>query len=1460
MMSLMLRGKSQPISDLSSDLTEGISTRAGSSCHPRIELVEDKQGEPFNSRSDEEGVIFADTEELCGGKTLAERVGEDQHRVDAADLTDSVVVRQDERVKARKYRWGTSGNVFALNVPGGSYERVKDAFGYCVVVHDKLPIPEFHRFLQMNIKWKSEWGPWPLIKVTRKTLKKKKHVNKAVVFTAIFSSAKYHFLVVEMNRICQENYVRGATRKVWHRYRPEKGSPVNKDPLEGIGVIRADEEPFRVASWNVNGLREKISEVHKLMFDVGSGALCIQETLRRPSFWALKLNNWTVQTVFRSDQPGARGVSLAVSPEFSTASLAVDSQNIVSTKVFGGNLKAEIGVVGVYIPCRLGRKSALVKLAKTLTEIIKLNPTLPIILVGDFNTKPKQLKRWLTKVGLGMVRIESDQKTWMSADVNRKPSIIDHIVATSELAGFIKMKVMDEYTAVSDHAALLATVELENVVNTVELGDSFQDFDPGPKFIYSWEKGANVSKVRNDNRWLPLLTIPEDEPIFLDALALSFSDVSEEVAAQHGFGAEKEEKTGWRGNGNLSKKVLRLMSHRRKARECLLREIRNKGTELAIQAAKLEFDRLKKETSKVAMWERRNRWFQAIHKICAQKSTRGIWRWVKSMSKTSSGLKIAPVLRKDTGQLETNCDAIIKNWWKHYEDLSADESGSSKNRSFWEEKFPNIKEVLEPEALNALPLWPEICGTMKDHMKKGKAPGFDNITQEWLNIACDEKDPESGEYPAKPESPMGEVMLRLFQMCWSLSRVPQQWQTGLLVSIFKKGDPASMDNYRGITLMSLGLKVMCCLVTRRLVTAIESKKVLVKAQGGFRPSEEAIAQATTLYEVLLRRLIQGKKTYVAFLDLKKAFDTVPHEALFAKLRAIGVKGKILELIETIYDSSQFRVRIGGKFTDLIKLLRGVRQGCPASPTLFDIFINDILDGTENFGVSVPGLPKRIDGGPQRLSGLMFADDLVALAPSHRNLDRILQRIGAWSTKNGMRFGISKCAILHFMRKRKEREAAKKGNPPILLCEEAVPVDSVYTYLGLEFNDELDLGKMVNARVKVMEKKLMSIGPFLRSKCIPLPIRTMVLRGLPVAVGRYGMELFGMKRALTNKLETLTSKGLKWIAGISTRRRVNLTSLRVELGISSMAVSAAKARSRLLVKTKDGGLKIWLTDLVEHPQKSRRQTWISGGIRWLKAWGPTLTKDQHEALRKSKAADGRLMSRYVGEHVKNREGANNTSTAWKFYCEHELEDSRDYLKWSFQNLELGRAYTALLQCRTGSFLTAQKLAQMKLIPKSSCLCCESKEDEDLFHMFFECEAHQGMRAEYLGTLVAKCHGDKNEQVAMLLGGTVGQFDLKIEEWSSAFVSPDSPEAGSSFSVDQLAAQLKELMPGPDSGIESEMRKIESQVKREEPVKKVAVPGAHLQVVRFLDGICKVRAPKLRKGEKEQLAVPIQPNGA
>ncbi len=123
---------------------------------------------------------------------------------------------------------------------------------------------------------------------------------------------------------------------------------------------------------------------------------------------------------------------------------------------------------------------------------------------------------------------------------------------------------------------------------------------------------------------------------------------------------------------------------------------------------------------------------------------------------------------------------------------------------------------------------------------------------------------------------------------------------------------------------------------------------LSKCQIGFLPKCRTSDHIFTLQTLIDKYVHQNKgKIFACFIDFKKAFDSIWHEGLYLKLLDSGIGGKFYDLIKSMYTASQCAVKIGNQRTEFFPQGRGVRQGCSLSPTLFNIYINQLANILEH---------------------------------------------------------------------------------------------------------------------------------------------------------------------------------------------------------------------------------------------------------------------------------------------------------------------------------------------------------------------------------------------------------------------------------------------------------------------------------------------------------------------------------
>jgi Reverse transcriptase (RNA-dependent DNA polymerase) len=334
----------------------------------------------------------------------------------------------------------------------------------------------------------------------------------------------------------------------------------------------------------------------------------------------------------------------------------------------------------------------------------------------------------------------------------------------------------------------------------------------------------------------------------------------------------------------------------------------------------------------------------------------------------------------------------------------------------------------------------EVLTALKQ-LKNNKSPGIDGLPPELLKYAC----PRYGHSPVLSMNPLLQPLATFFTHLLSSGTAPESWAATLVTTIFKKGDPSQWSNYRPVAMVPLMAKLYTIILNKRLVTWAEAAGVRVPAQTGFRPRH-----ATTHHAFVLQHLIEKykkrsqKHLFCCFVDLAKAYDSVPRNLLWQRLYDVGVRGRMLHAIKGLYDVGvDMHIKTANGTLDPVRASVGVKQGCPLSPTLFGLYI----DGLQHHVASTcPLAGPVLDSAPGvRLSLLIYADDTAILANSAAELQQLLTCVDSWCGVHGMTISTVKSEATVF----NCRQPAQNVN--VSLNGKRLPVCKVFKYLGVWFH-------------------------------------------------------------------------------------------------------------------------------------------------------------------------------------------------------------------------------------------------------------------------------------------------------------------------------------------------------------------------------------------------------------------------
>ena len=512
-----------------------------------------------------------------------------------------------------------------------------------------------------------------------------------------------------------------------------------------------------------------------------------------------------------------------------------------------------------------------------------------------------------------------------------------------------------------------------------------------PRTVWRY-KDANFAKARdmiNAINWSSVL--PMDNP---DTAAMvwqnKFLDIMDEcIPAQR---LPRRRKLPW-----LTKNVVRYMRKRnaafKKAKKNNFRNmskyknLRNKVTSLLRQEKASHFEKLKPSNMKQ------------------------FWKAVKSLTKKDSSV---PTLHLEgaTASLNTEKASMLNKFFASCFNPSLDPlHEDDRENDIQSSTCPPDYYCTEEEVLALI-----------QSLDVSKASGPDGISIRMLKGTA---------------ASIAPSLTMLFNTSLRNSRFPNCWKQSSIVPIPKGSAHDSPTNYRPISLLSVVSKLLEKHIHLLLTSHLNHTQPISTQQWGFQQGKSTVTSLLTVVDDWLKILESKRDVCAVFFDLTKAFDTVPHRPLMAKLEETGLNPHLLEWIRSYLTDRQQKVVVGGEASTETPVLSGVPQGSVLGPLLFLVYIDDITAMHLSSG-SILNL---------------YADDMllykaISTQSDYQSLQDDVDRVQEWVNVNYLTLNTSKCKSMVVSRRRNQHVTQ------LQLGNDVLKQVDTFKYLGVLLSSDL----------------------------------------------------------------------------------------------------------------------------------------------------------------------------------------------------------------------------------------------------------------------------------------------------------------------------------------------------------------------------------------------------------------------
>jgi hypothetical protein len=245
-------------------------------------------------------------------------------------------------------------------------------------------------------------------------------------------------------------------------------------------------------------------------------------------------------------------------------------------------------------------------------------------------------------------------------------------------------------------------------------------------------------------------------------------------------------------------------------------------------------------------------------------------------------------------------------------------------------------------------------------------------------------------------------------------RVISSWKEARTILLYKKGDREQVDNWRPISITNCIYRIFTCLMARAFQNMNSKVHIFSDNQKGFIKKTNGCSEHGIILNELLHNAHRNKESLVVTaIDFTNAFGSVPHELIMSTMKQRNFPEWTRRIVFDMYMGATSMIEIRGNRSEQIAWKRGVKQGCPLSPLMFNLCLEPLLQAVQKecklHGAFVGPAGNRVGFTVQA-----YADDVIFISKTACGVGsmlRVLERFVDWSR---MEVNVKKCSTASYL--------------------------------------------------------------------------------------------------------------------------------------------------------------------------------------------------------------------------------------------------------------------------------------------------------------------------------------------------------------------------------------------------------------------------------------------------------------